>query len=44
MGPTSVIRTRIYNDIQLYQILVHALYIYNAYLYVHIYMPQQASR
>ena len=47
MGPTSVIRTRIYNDIQLYQILVHALYIYihtHAYLYVHIYMPQQASR
>ena len=36
MGPTSVIRTRIYNDIQLYQILVHAIYIY-VYIHMHIY-------
>ena len=37
MGPTSVIRTRIYNDIQLYQILVHA-YIYNIYIYIYVYI------
>ena len=37
MGPTSVIRTRIYNDIQLYQILVHAIYIY-IYIYMYIHM------
>ena len=37
MGPTSVIRTRIYNDIQLYQILVHAIYIY-MYIYTCIFI------